>query len=48
MAEIKRRERDAVMNSLQAGLVPRTGLHLIQVGRIRYSSIAQFHDGIMD
>ena len=33
MAEIKRRERDAVMNSLQAGLVPRTGLHLIQVGR---------------
>jgi BREX system ATP-binding protein BrxC/D len=34
MAEIKRRERDAVMNSLQAGLVPRTGLHLIQVGRI--------------
>ena len=33
MADIKRRERDAVMNSLQAGLVPRTGLHLIQVGR---------------
>jgi len=33
MAEIKRRERDAVMNSLQAGLVPRMGLHLIQVGR---------------
>jgi hypothetical protein len=34
MAEIKRRERDAVLNSLQAGLVPRTGVHLIQVGRI--------------
>ena len=34
MAEIKRRERDAVLNSLQAGLVPRTGIHLIQVGRI--------------
>lgn len=33
MAEIKRRERDAVLQSLQAGLVPRTGLHLIQVGR---------------
>ena len=33
MAEIKRRERDAVLNSLQAGLVPRTGIHLIQVGR---------------
>ncbi len=33
MAEIKRRERDAVLQSLQAGLVPRLGLHLIQVGR---------------
>ena len=33
MAEIKRRERDAVLQSLQAGLVPRSGLHLIQVGR---------------
>jgi hypothetical protein len=33
MAEMKRRERDAVLQSLQAGLVPRTGLHLIQVGR---------------
>jgi hypothetical protein len=33
MAEIKRRERDAVLQSLQAGLVPRMGLHLIQVGR---------------
>lgn len=30
---IKRRERDAIMQSLQAGLVPRAGLHLIQVGR---------------
>ena len=30
---IKRRERDAVIQSLQAGLVPRQGLHLIQVGR---------------
>ncbi len=33
MAEMKRRERDAVLQSLQAGLVPRSGLHLIQVGR---------------
>jgi len=33
MPEIKRRERDAVLQSLQAGLVPRVGLHLIQVGR---------------
>src|ERR1035438_7246234 len=33
MSEIKRRERDAVLQSLQAGLVPRLGLHLIQVGR---------------
>ncbi len=31
--KIKRRERDAVLQSLQAGLVPRQGLHLIQVGR---------------
>ena len=32
MIEIKRRERDAILQSLQAGLVPRLGLHLIQVG----------------
>ena len=30
---IKRRERDAILQSLQAGLVPKLGLHLIQVGR---------------
>lgn len=30
---IKPRERDAVLQSLQAGLVPKIGLHLIQVGR---------------
>jgi len=30
---IKRRERDAILQSLQAGLVPRQGLHHIQVGR---------------
>lgn len=33
MSEIKRRERDAVLQSLQAGLAPRLGLHLLQVGR---------------
>jgi hypothetical protein len=33
MGEIKRRERDAVIQSLQTGQVPRMGLHLIQVGR---------------
>lgn len=32
-APIKRRERDAVLQALQAGLVPNQGLHLIQVGR---------------
>jgi len=31
--KIKRRERDAVLQSLQAGLVPKIGLHLLQVGR---------------
>ncbi len=31
--KIKRRERDAILQSLQSGLVPRQGLHLIQVGR---------------
>lgn len=30
---IRRRERDAILQSLQAGLVPKIGLHLIQVGR---------------
>jgi hypothetical protein len=33
MSDMKRRERDAVLQSLQAGLVPRLGLRLIQVGR---------------
>ena len=33
METIKRRERDAILQSLQAGLAPRQGLHLIQVGR---------------
>jgi hypothetical protein len=32
---IKAKERDAVIQSLRAGVVPRTGLPLIQVGRVR-------------
>jgi len=35
MSAIKARERDAIMKSLRAGVVPRTGQHLIQVGRSR-------------
>jgi hypothetical protein len=32
---IKAKERDAVIQSLRAGVVPRMGLPLIQVGRVR-------------
>lgn len=47
---IKRRERDAVLQSLQAGLVPRIGGHLIQVGRKReieslFKDIERIKDG---
>ncbi|MGE5313933.1 MAG: ATP-binding protein [Acidobacteriota bacterium] len=31
---IRQRDRDAVIQSLRAGVVPRTGQHLIQVGRV--------------
>lgn len=34
-ASIRPKERDAVVQSLRAGVVPRMGQHLIQVGRIR-------------
>jgi len=34
-APIRPRDRDAVIQSLRAGVVPRTGQHLIQVGRAR-------------
>ena len=34
MALIRPRERDAVLQSLRAGVVPRMGQHLIQVGRV--------------
>jgi Protein of unknown function (DUF2791). len=35
MTTIKSRERDTVIQALRAGVVPRTGQHLIQVGRAR-------------
>lgn len=46
---IKRRERDAVLQSLQAGLVPKQGLHLIQVGRkSEVSALLQDLDRVCD
>jgi hypothetical protein len=46
---IKRRERDAVLQSLQAGLVPKQGLHLIQVGRkAEVSALLQDLDRLCD
>lgn len=35
MTTIRQKDRDAVMQSLRAGVVPRSGQHLIQVGRTR-------------
>jgi hypothetical protein len=35
MVQIKAKERDSLIQSLRAGVVPRVGLHLIQVGRKR-------------
>jgi hypothetical protein len=35
MSSIRPRERDAVIQSLRAGVVPRVGQHLIQVGRLQ-------------
>ncbi|MDP3041816.1 MAG: ATP-binding protein [Candidatus Omnitrophota bacterium] len=35
MNEIRPKERDAVIQSLRAGVVPRVGQHLIQVGRVK-------------
>lgn len=49
MIPIKRRERDAVLQALQVGLVPKQGLHLIQVGRkAEVSAILQDLDRIAD
>lgn len=35
MSTIKSKDRDAVIQSLRAGVVPRAGQHLIQVGRVK-------------
>ena len=35
MTIIRPKDRDAVVQSLRAGVVPRTGQHLIQVGRVK-------------
>lgn len=35
MSQIRQKDRDAVVQSLRAGVVPRAGQHLIQVGRSR-------------
>jgi len=35
MTTIRAKDRDALIQSLRAGVVPRTGQHLIQVGRVR-------------
>lgn len=34
MSKIRTKERDTILQSLRAGVVPRIGLHLIQVGRV--------------
>lgn len=49
-APIRPRDRDAVIQSLRAGVVPRSGQHLIQVGRAReietlVADIARVADG---
>jgi hypothetical protein len=35
MSQIRPKERDAIIQSLRAGVVPRVGQHLIQVGRVK-------------
>ncbi len=35
MSTIRAKDRDAIIQSLRAGVVPRTGQHLIQVGRVK-------------
>ena len=35
MSTIRPKDRDAVIQSLRAGVVPRSGQHLVQVGRVR-------------
>ena len=50
MSTIRAKDRDAVIQSLRAGVVPRSGQHLIQVGRAReietlVADIARIADG---
>lgn len=50
MSTIRPKDRDAVIQSLRAGVVPRVGQHLIQVGRVReietlVTDIARVGDG---
>ena len=50
MTVIRPKDRDTVLQSLRAGVVPRTGLHLIQVGRAKevealLRDIERFADG---
>ena len=35
MSLIRSKDRDALIQSLRAGVVPRSGQHLIQVGRVK-------------
>ena len=35
MSTIRPKDRDAVIQSLRAGVVPRIGQHLVQVGRVK-------------
>jgi hypothetical protein len=47
--KIRPRDRDAVLQALRAGVVPRAGQHLIQVGRVReIESLVQDIDRIAD
>ena len=49
MTKINARERDAVIQSLRAGVVPRVGQHLVQVGRSReLESLIQDIDRVAD
>ncbi len=49
MSNIKSKDRDAVIQSLRAGVVPRVGQHLIQVGRVKeIEALIQNIDRIAD
>lgn len=49
MSKIRIKERDTILQSLRAGVVPRIGLHLIQVGRVNeISSVIKDLDRVID